>query len=427
MTRGWRQTARGTLACLLGLMSVGVAAWGRPGTVTTKDGSTFQGDVTERGNAVIIKRGNEPPVTMNKGNVASIEYSASAADQFKEQLAKLGKKDVAGRIALARTAIDQGEFDLALDALDSAVAIDPNNEEALQMRRAVLKQRQLARRSGGKPGPAPREETMPPDEAPAGSGERPARPRERRGSDGGTTRRTGPIRQVTPEEINRIRQLELQPGERVQVRFEDDVRRKYQGSSEFTPQQFAALTPQEQAMEILKNGSSRLHEDVIIATDPASIAQFKSLVQRNVLTGCAASSCHGSSNRAGDFFLHNPAGKEADLYTNFLLMQGYTKTIDGRELSMIDRTRPENSLLLLYGLPTESSDVPHPKAQNFRPLYRGKSDPKYKQTVEWLGKTLAAVAPDYGIDLTSEPDGAGGSTTRPARGNRRPPREDDSR
>lgn len=439
--RGWRTRAgRAAVSGLaLGLaVAVAAVAWGRPGVVTTKDGATFEGDVTVSGGAVVIKPANGQPITMNKGNVADIRYTAAAgtpagagagaagsSEQFKQKMAKLGKNDVAGRIALARQAHREGHYEDALDALDAATAIDPNNVEAIQLKRTVMKQREIERRSKGGSGkgrsqdliaPNPDDEAMPPDDDAA------ERPAGRRG-DRATTRRAGKLRTVTPEEINRIRQLELADNERVQVRFENDVKRKFQASSEFTPQEFAQLSPQEQAMQILKNGSRKMREDVTIATDPQALALFKSLVQRNALTGCASSSCHGTRDRAGDFYMLNPAGKDAEAYTNFILLQDYKTNIEDKEFLMIDRARPANSLLLLYGLPPDSSDLPHPKVMNFRPMFKGKTDPKYQQTMDWLGKSLAAVAPDYGIDLTKEAGDERGSTTRPARP-RRAPREE---
>jgi hypothetical protein len=104
------------------------------------------------------------------------------------------------------------------------------------------------------------------------------------------------------------------------------------------------------------------------------------------------------------------------MYTNFLLVQGYKpkKPIEGKDYVMLDRVNPEDSLLLLYGLPQQDSPLPHPKVKNFRPIFKGRNDPKYKAIVDWATHTLAPIAPDYGIDLTQEAEG--GATTRRSRG-----------
>ena len=468
MTRTWML---GGLACLL----CAAVVFARPGRVTTKQGKTFEGDVTERGQSVEVRMADGKTVRLNKANV-EVAYDASIEDQFNERMSKLKDNDSAGRLELARWAFDQGEYSLALDALDAAIDIDPNNEEARAYRRNVQKHQEMLRRSGkgkakGNGGNSDaaddagaadggEEEAMADDEGGnAGGGddggaddtgaEEGNRRGNARGNDGdggrGNRRQAVKTRLVTPQEINRIRQLEWQKGDKAQVRFENDVRRRYLASSEFTPQQFNKLTPAEQVSEILSNGSSRLHRDVIINSDPFALQQFKNVVQRAVLPGCATAACHGG-NKAGNFVLHNPANKDPEAYTNFLLLQQYTGGGDagakdqqgrvggqrkdrdrdagdgdeeegrgGRTYAMVDRTRPEDSLLLLYGL--ADSNVPHPKAQNFRPIFKGRNDPRYRQIVEWMGQTLAPIAPDYGIDLTKDPED-GDSTTRPARGNR---------
>ena len=418
MTRG---SMRGAAACLLMVLTAAMVAWGRNGVVTTKDGKSFEGEITEKTATVeVMMRGNIP-LKLNKANVASIEYAPPVKEEFARRMAKLGKTDAAGRIEIARWALEKREYDLSIDALDAAIAIDPNNEDARQLLKSVESQRKLARNAAAKAA------------APAGGDPaaartaRPAQPgrdaqsatapaaddaKADAAGNGEHRARAGKLRLVTPAEINRIRQLELQKGELVQIRLLNDVKRRYLASSEFTPQEFAKMTPQQQAFEILNNGSSKLHTDVLIGSDPASIGQFKSAVQRNVLPGCASASCHGGSN-AGPFTLHNPATKDADVYTNFLLIQDFKTTIDGKEYAMVDRPRPEDSLVLLFGLPEDATAAPHPKVQNYRPIWKGKNDPKYKAVLEWLSKTLATLPPEYGIDLSRPPEEAD-STTRPA-------------
>src|SRR5688572_30259668 len=109
MTRGWR--TRTALSGLLLGLTVAIVAWGKPGIVTINDGQTFEGDVIEGRNSVTIKRAGAQQVTINKGNVKEIRYTGAAGDAFQERMAKLNKNDVAGRIALAREASAQGEYD----------------------------------------------------------------------------------------------------------------------------------------------------------------------------------------------------------------------------------------------------------------------------------------------------------------------------
>jgi hypothetical protein len=396
------------------LLSLVVAssAWGKNGVVTTLDGQTFEGDVTVSGQSVTIMTKSKGLVKLNRANVKDIKDVASNKEQFEKRMAALDKNDSNGRVDVARWAVDHGEFDLALDALDSAIAVNPNNEDAISMRRTVLKERELDRKKktatatppGVKPKTGAATPTPPERETPA--------PAPAAKEDAGPGK---PIRLVTAEEINRIRQLEMQKNDNVRVILNNDVKRRYMNSAEgITLAEFNKMTPLGQAMEILHNGGSKLAKDVTIATDPQTMARFKSDVQRNILPGCATASCHGTPGKGGDFTLHSPANKEAETYTNFLLMQNYKKATDKNELALIDRQKPENSLLLLYGLPPKDAPVAHPEVQNFRPMYKGKNDPKYKLILDWIGHSLAPIAPEYGIDLSKEPEEGDGATTRPS-------------
>jgi hypothetical protein len=431
MTRGSTRAAA-VLSCLLAVVVTGALAWGKAKIVTPKNGKPFEGEVTESGDKVIITLKTGQKVTIYRDNIESIVDAPSVEEQFKQRMAKLSKKDSAGHVELARWAIDRREYSLALDALDAALAIDPSNEDAIQLARTVEKQRRLAPAAaasgaGGKQGARPAGGAA----TPAGRGPRdPAAPAEAedpapaadarapRDAEPEVDRRPKKTRLVTNDEINRIRQLELSDNENVTIRLQNDVKQRYLSSSDWDPKEFHKLTPAEQGMEILKNG---LHQDVVIATDPASMAQFKSLVQRNVLTGCATASCHGRTatgaggEKGGRFVLHHPAEKASEMYTNFLLMQDYRTTIDGKERFLIDRQRPADSLVLQYGLPPRGADTPHPEAQNFRPMYKGRNDPKFRAIEDWIANSLAAVPPDYDIDLTKAPPGA---TTRPSRDER---------
>lgn len=395
----------------------GIMARAENKIVTTNDGQSYEGEVTQSGDRVIITPRGGAKITLFKANVASIEVAASTEKQFRDRLAKLNKDDARGRVGLANWAVKKNELGLAMEALDGAIAINPNDEEAIQLRSTLAKARKAASNSSTK--------TASPKKA--GASDAPAAPDQ-------NTKKSPPgeaaekkdrnptkTRLVTSEEINRIRQLELQNGDAVTVRLQNGVKQRYISSMpDLSPVDFNKLTPVEQGVDILNHGSPKLRPDVIIATDPVTMSKFKSTVQRNVLAGCAASSCHGrgptgvGGEKGGDFLLHNPADKTPEMYTNFLLMQAYKTTLDSKSRLMIDRARADDSLVLQYGLPLRDADFPHPEVQNFRPMYKGKNDPKYRAISEWISRTLAPVQPDYGIDLTEEPPQGSGKPGKPA-------------
>src|SRR5688572_29828685 len=117
MTRGWIRPA--AVGLLFVLTAAGGPAWAKPGTVTTRDGQTYEGEITEKGEVVTVMMKGNIPVRINRANVSGIEYAGSVKEQFEQRMAKLGKEDAVGRVELAQWALDKKEYDLSMDALDA--------------------------------------------------------------------------------------------------------------------------------------------------------------------------------------------------------------------------------------------------------------------------------------------------------------------
>src|SRR3954465_15441436 len=107
----------------------GGGGWGKNGVVLSGEGKSYEGDVAEKGDNVVVTVKGGIPVTLQKDTVDTIEYADNTAAQFKQRLAKLDEKDSKGHVELARWAIDRREYSLAQDALDGALDADKNNEE----------------------------------------------------------------------------------------------------------------------------------------------------------------------------------------------------------------------------------------------------------------------------------------------------------
>jgi hypothetical protein len=227
-----------------------------------------------------------------------------------------------------------------------------------------------------------------------------------------TQRRAQPaaVRDLTPEEINFVRQSEWQEGQPVTpIRFEDDVRRRYIAREGLNSAEFLRLPAIQQAWAIVQRGTPEMAKDVIIG-DPPALRQFRT-IQHAILTGCAATGCHTPDRAPGGFALHLPAQNDADTITNFIILQQYAGNVDKRKYQMIDRESPDRSLLVQFSLPPDIADVPHPKAANYRGIVRARNDPRLQATIEWMGRTLKPVAPDYDFDLSNSKP-----TTRPTGG-----------
>jgi hypothetical protein len=155
--------------------------------------------------------------------------------------------------------------------------------------------------------------------------------------------------------------------------------------------------------------------DVRIMSDPASIVAFKQRVQPAIMQGCASAGCHSGSTGGSFVLLENPT-TDAVAYTNFYILTSYVKQIDKRKIGMIERTTPQQSLLLQYGLPLENADPKHPPVAGYRGIYRIPSDPRFQLVARWLGESLTVPAPDYSAIKYEPPKNEPtGPTTEPSK------------
>jgi len=151
----------------------------------------------------------------------------------------------------------------------------------------------------------------------------------------------------------------------------------------------------------LTDGKPDLALGVHLLSDPVQVAHYK-VMQPALLAGCGTSGCHvGPSAKGGNFVLFQ-GDQAAQVYTNFLTLQTFTKAIDKTPMSMVDRQNPDSSLLLEYMLPPDVAKVPHPPTV---PAYKGtvktKSDVRFARVAQWI-HDFSGIQPAYGIDLTTE-------------------------
>jgi hypothetical protein len=384
----------GAVAALILAASV---LFAKPGVVVTNDGQRLEGEITEKGDEVTVNiRGIN--TVLSRGNIASITYAEPFEKEFQDRMAKLDPKDVKGRIELARWAFDQKHYPAARDALESALTIDPNNREAADLERLVRSQMRLEQTKQATPAPPTTKPMTPEKPAPTNAAGQ---------------------KLLTAADINAIRQAELRPSDtRTSIRLENNVEKRYIQYANLQFSEFNAKSPVDRAIDILDKGDPSMRKDVKIVTDPASLIEFKSMIQPMILNGCAASNCHGGS-KGGSLQLLAPASSDAVTYTNFYILTQYHKKLsdptggvfEGNvERKMIDRGHGADSILAQYMLPADVSRVDHPKVPGYNGVARNKDDVRFRQLVNWMDNSLSSITPNYGI--TYELPFAG--TTRPS-------------
>jgi tetratricopeptide (TPR) repeat protein len=381
----------GVLAAAVMLGVVVTIAPAKPGVVVTKDGRKFEGEITEKNDQVIVNiRGVD--MTLAREDITSIIYPEAFNKEFEDRLAKLDKNDVAGRIALARWAFDRRQYGKAREALDSAIALDPNNREAADLQQVITSQMRLE--SNKAPADARTLPTPPPNPT-------------------GAERRF-----LSAADINLMRQKELQSTDKVNVRFENNVEKRFMKYRNLQFNDFNALKPVDKALKILDEGDETMKADVKILGDPASIFEYRTTIQPIVLNGCATSNCHGGPKGA-DFILYNPADNDQAVYTNlYILLRYKMKTNEpasgvfgSSQRKMVDRGQGARSILVQYGLPVDVAELDHPIVAGYDGVFRTMQDLRMKQVADWMDHSLKQPDPDYGDIKFAPPKAASSQPT----------------
>src|SRR5258706_2474852 len=411
MKRSWMICAviGGALA-----FSLASAVLAKQGIVKTKDGRTLEGEITEKADGLTISvRGI--PTNINRGDIDSIQYTGSIEEQYQQKLAALPKNPGAkDHLEIARWLFSSKSYEPARKEVDEALKLDPNNTDAATLGQTIQSQMRLHHsKAAGTPVGTPANG--------AATGTRPG-PNGAKQPGAATQAFTASWRKyISPEDINRIKQAEWSKDDAtVKVAFNGDVKRRFIATASENAATFNAMTAQQQAAEILEKGQADERKDVRIVNDPATLAEYKRVIQPVILSGCATAGCHGGPH-GGKFFLYGTPDSDAASYTNFLLLIRTKATVGGVETVMFDRTYNAKSLLAEFGLPADVSKVAHPEVKGavVRPIFRSKEDPQYKALMKWLGR-LVTPEPNYDPDKGIVKFKLEGEEAQPAKAGEKP-------
>jgi hypothetical protein len=323
-----------------------------------------------------------------------LQYIGTIEEQYKRKLAALPKTASAkDHVELARWLFDGKAYELARTEADAALKLDPNSAEAVTLSTTIQGQLRLERaKTAG---------TTPPVTPVAVKPDAPVRPAVTTPAD--TSHTALMHKYLSPEEVNQLKQAEWsQKDATVKITLSVEAKKKYVTSVQGSLAAFNALSPADQAREILVKGTADQRKEVKITNDPAIFAEYKRTIQPMILTGCATAGCHGGVN-GGKLFLYGTPENDAASYTNFYLLMTTSAQVNGAQRMMIDRTYPDKSLIVEFGLPSELSKVNHPEVKGavWRSIFRSPEDAQYKTFTRWMDK-LVTPDPKYGFDFSLE-------------------------
>jgi hypothetical protein len=367
MVRRW-------LVCGIMLGAIVPFAMARQGVVRTKDGRSIEGDVVDAGADGVNITTRAGAVTISRAEIESIQYSVNIREVYQQRLAALpADAGAKAHVELARWLYESKAYDLADREVDAALAKDPASSDAQMLRTSIRRAIEFERSRTSTPALDPRRAVTRPSTA-------------------------GEKKLLNADQINVIKQLELRKNENFRVRFEKDVKNRFARSQgQGSAAELASLPDPVKAMVIMEKGTPEMRRDVRIVDDPGPLAYYKRTIQPMIIAGCGSNACHGGAN-AGQFVLHTAVTNDAASYTNFYYLTQYSKMIGGIEYKAINRVRPQDSLLIQFGLPRDVASPKHPDVPGFAPMFRG-GDDKIRLVDGWMGQALLPLEPDYGIDM----------------------------
>ncbi len=375
--------------------------------IITDSGLRYEGTViSEDADNVRIRTTNGIVATVSRSSIDTFEYKKPIAEDFAERREALADDDLEGRYKLASDLVQKEAYQLAKTELEKMIKAFPDDNRLTQLLQIAIEREKLQDKA--EQGPAipklpqrdrPGNANNPSTNAP----NRPDRPRIRPG--GLTGDLIGETKLLNDEQINIIKIWELpsdlsNAGVNIRIEQDDlnDLLKDY-ADHHNTPKgvnaqrAFRRAKGWEQLELIFALKARDYYEKVSIRGDPPALKKFRSGISRTYVSSYFRNTF--GSGAIDNLYLFPVQGQPPEAtYTNFYILSRYR----GQGNAMIDRDRPDESLLLQWGLPRAAALYPAPDVPGWRPFFSGTDDPKFVSYVEWIRSLYPK--PDYGINYT---------------------------
>ena len=316
--------------------------------------------------------------------------------EYQERFDRLGAADLKGHLELAEWCRTQELYRLLLRQSQYILRLDPGNAEGSQLYRLAgeklraQNQNTPSRPADGQPrGPenTDREFLTPAQIQKLKFAEfldlSGGRPRQ-----GETTRARG----STSEEFLQVR---------YQGRVLEDFLADMSGQQDFETRDqrnlFLELPPTRQLQILRQKSGTKYQNRIEIVNDPLVFRQFDKVLPL-VLAGCGTTACHGGDKAEGWRLRTGRPATRANLYSNYLVL---IRAHKGNQM-VVNRAKPEDSLLLHFALPSGEAEFKHP--EDIPPLFpQGRNDSRYRTFLTWI-QTLQVPEPRTGVALPGYPE-----------------------
>lgn len=358
--------------------------------VFLSDGSRLSGVLIELTDRDVVIRVGGVRMPVPRTRIDRVVYRPTIMERYEEMRRAVDDDDAEQILLICRWLLSVGRHELALREVEGILSRDPHHPDAMEFRRLVALQVELKERARSRPAAGPPRASPPP----------PSDPDE------------FPL--LSPDQINLINVMEInlrdpprfrvrrETMERLFTEFADDPR------IPTTREGREALLRRDPGVQlglIFDLRARHLYPEVQVIDKPSAMRKFRDNVHRTwLIAGCATTKCHGGTE-AGRFRLYTrDATTDRTIYTNFLIIERF-RTRDDHPL--IDYADPARSRLLTYGLPPNTSPLPHPPVPGAdgkpgtigRPVFSSPDDRRFQAAVDWI-RSMYRPRPEYPIEYS---------------------------
>ncbi|MEM8738974.1 MAG: hypothetical protein AAGG38_10935 [Planctomycetota bacterium] len=372
-----------TPAPVLLLLSIGLAsafpAAARDATVTTHAGETYTGEFVRQTASVVVLNVSGIEATFPQDDIASIELMDTAQEVYDRERAALEDDDLAGRLALADTMAEMEELPLARAELVALQRDFPESDPVRERLNRVeaqirLQEAHLAADAAPRPG---RAEDRP---------DRPGRPERVGASD--------ELPFLTAEQLRLLRVYEVDldteprvviPPKTLQQFYQLYAQHPRVPAGKRERAEFRRLPGHEKLAVFFLVRARDLYDQITVSPEPEPLALFRNDINPRYVARYFAPT-FGQGAVPGLTLFNRRPDFEPEAYTNFFLLTQFK--VDGNP--MINRSSPELSLLLQWGLPRDAARFPAPELDQWSPSFRSTQDPQFQRYARWI----ASLYPD---------------------------------
>lgn len=358
----------------------------REAIVILRDGQRYSGILVSRDEQAVVLRIGGIETKLKMSSVDRVQVLPPVAERYRQMRAAISDTDVDALLRLVRWLQARSQWDSALKELGQALTVQPDNPDALALKRLIESQRDLANKSG--------------------EGRKPTQPKKHAGNQAGF-----PL--LTDRDINLIKVYEVDLTDPPRMIVDRDtitaMMEQHAGDPLIptTPEGREAMyraSPAKLLDIMFRIQARNLYERVRVLDQPKSMKLFRERVHRTWLdNSCATSRCHGGSEAGRLQLATDKPGSDVTVYTNFIILER-TKTSTGKPL--INYEAPADSPLLQVAMARDRSTFKHPvvpgeqgKGDLWRPVFKSADDARFLDAIEWI-KAMYKPRPDYPVKYT---------------------------